>query len=72
MASGCEVDETTLVRIWVFGLGWAWGMGISGRYHLQMTKIDASIALHEKQIGKLKEYKAVLIDGAVTGKIKIV
>jgi type I restriction enzyme, S subunit len=37
----------------------------------QSQKIDASIALQEKQIGKLKEYKAVLIDGAVTGKIKV-
>jgi type I restriction enzyme S subunit len=37
----------------------------------QSQKIDASIALQEKQIVKLKEYKAVLIDGAVTGKIKV-
>lgn len=37
----------------------------------QSTKIDASIALQEKQIDKLKEYKATLIDSVVTGKIKI-
>lgn len=37
----------------------------------QSTKIDASIALHEKQIEKLKEYKATLIDSVVTGKVKI-
>jgi type I restriction enzyme S subunit len=37
----------------------------------QSTKIDTAIALQEKQITKLKEYKAVLIDGAVTGKIKV-
>jgi type I restriction enzyme, S subunit len=37
----------------------------------QSTKIDHAIALQQQQIEKLKEYKAVLIDGAVTGKIKI-
>lgn len=38
----------------------------------QSTKIDQAIALQQTQIEKLKEYKATLIDGAVTGKIKIV
>jgi type I restriction enzyme, S subunit len=33
--------------------------------------IEASIALHERQIEKLKEYRSVLIDSAVTGKIKV-
>ncbi len=37
----------------------------------QSTKIDHAIALQKQQIEKLKEYKAVLIDGAVTGKIKV-
>lgn len=37
----------------------------------QSTKIDKAIALQQKQIDKLKEYKAVLIDSAVTGKIKV-
>lgn len=36
------------------------------------TKIDRAIKHHEKQIEKLKEYKAVLIDSAVTGKIKVI
>jgi type I restriction enzyme S subunit len=35
------------------------------------TKIDQTIALHQTQIEKLKEYKATLIDSAVTGKIKV-
>jgi len=35
------------------------------------AKIDHAIALQEQQIEKLKEYKAVLIDAAVTGKIKV-
>ncbi|SMO77708.1 type I restriction enzyme, S subunit [Saccharicrinis carchari] len=37
----------------------------------QSTKIDNAISLQEKQIEKLKEYKSVLIDSAVTGKIKV-
>jgi type I restriction enzyme S subunit len=37
----------------------------------QSTKIDKAIALQQTQIDKLKEYKAVLIDSAVTGKIKV-
>jgi type I restriction enzyme S subunit len=34
-------------------------------------KIDRSINLHLQQIAKLKEYRTVLIDAAVTGKIRI-
>ncbi|WP_309045655.1 restriction endonuclease subunit S [Marinobacter sediminicola] len=35
------------------------------------TKIDGACALLERQITKLKEYKATLINSAVTGKIKV-
>lgn len=35
------------------------------------SKINKAIALQERQIERLKEYKSVLIDGAVTGKIKV-
>lgn len=38
----------------------------------QSAKIDKAITVQEQQIEKLKEYKAVLVDSAVTGKIKIV
>jgi type I restriction enzyme S subunit len=37
----------------------------------QSTKIDKAIVLQQTQIEKLKEYKATLIDSAVTGKIKV-
>ena len=37
----------------------------------QFLKIDQAIALQQTQIEKLKEYKATLIDSAVTGKIKV-
>jgi len=37
----------------------------------QSAKIDQAIALQEQQIEKLKEYKATLIDSAVTGKIMV-
>ena len=35
------------------------------------TKIATAISLKEQEIEKLKEYKATLINSAVTGKIKI-
>ncbi len=35
------------------------------------TKIDQAITLQTQQIEKLKEYKTVLIDAAVTGKIRV-
>ena len=34
-------------------------------------KISTAISLKEKEIEKLKEYKATLINSAVTGKIKV-
>jgi type I restriction enzyme S subunit len=37
----------------------------------QSAKIDQAIFLQQTQIEKLKEYKATLIDSAVTGKIKV-
>ena len=36
------------------------------------TKIEAGIAIKERQIAALKEYKTSLINAAVTGKIKII
>lgn len=35
------------------------------------TKIDTAISLKEQEIDKLKEYKMSLIDGVVTGKVKV-
>jgi len=37
----------------------------------QSAKIDQTISLQQTQIKKLREYKATLIDSAVTGKIKV-
>lgn len=37
----------------------------------QSTKIDKAITLQQQQIEKLKEYKATLINSAVTGKFKV-
>ncbi|MFZ1751806.1 MAG: restriction endonuclease subunit S [Saprospiraceae bacterium] len=37
----------------------------------QSSKFDQSISLKEQEIEKLKEYKATLINSAVTGKIKV-
>lgn len=44
---------------------------ISDFIHSESSKIDQSISLQEQQIEKLREYKATLIDSAVTGKIKV-
>ncbi len=38
----------------------------------QSAKIDKAIDIQQQQIHKLKEYKATLINSAVTGKIKVV
>ncbi|MCQ8213761.1 hypothetical protein NON08_14765 [Cetobacterium somerae] len=37
----------------------------------ESKKIDNVVSLQYKQIQKLKEYKEILIDNAVTGKIKV-
>jgi type I restriction enzyme, S subunit len=37
----------------------------------ESVKIDKAVELQQKQIEKLKEYKATLINSAVTGKIKV-
>tara|TARA_R110002050_G_scaffold158249_1_gene287508 strand:+ start:5985 stop:6197 length:213 start_codon:yes stop_codon:yes gene_type:complete len=42
---------------------------ISLKIKAENYKIDESISLQQTQIKKLKEYKATLIDSAVTGKI---
>jgi type I restriction enzyme S subunit len=36
------------------------------------TKIETAIAIKERQIAALKEYKTSLINAAVTGKIKVI
>ena len=44
---------------------------ILDKYNINGTKIDKAITLQQKQIEKLKEYKATLIDSVVTGKVKV-
>jgi len=44
---------------------------ISDHINTQSEKIYTAISLKEKEIEKLKEYKSVLINEAVTGKIKV-
>ena len=36
------------------------------------TKIATAISLKEQEIEKLKEYKMSLIDGVVTGKVRVI
>lgn len=44
---------------------------ILSHIHTQSAKIDKAIAIQAQMIEKLKEYKATLINAAVTGKIKV-
>ncbi|WP_421872999.1 restriction endonuclease subunit S [Marinoscillum sp.] len=44
---------------------------ISDFIHSESSKIDQSISFQEQQIEKLREYKATLIDSAVTGKVMV-
>lgn len=44
---------------------------IAAHIEAQSAKIDKAIAIQEQQIEKLKELKSTLIDGAVTGKIRV-
>ena len=42
------------------------------RFNRDSKRFDSAISLKEQEIEKLKEYKATLINSAVTGKIKVV
>jgi len=44
---------------------------ISNYIELISTKISTAMSLKEKEIDKSKEYQSVLINAAVSGKIKI-
>ncbi len=44
---------------------------IVNHIQIQSDKIDKTIAIQKQMIDKLKEYKATLINSAVTGKIKV-
>jgi type I restriction enzyme S subunit len=46
-------------------------LAIYNHIQTQSTKIDKAITIQEQMIEKLKEYKATLINSAVTGKIKV-
>jgi type I restriction enzyme S subunit len=46
-------------------------IAISKRIETVTTKIATAIACKQAEIEKLKEYKATLINSAVTGKIKV-
>jgi type I restriction enzyme S subunit len=47
-------------------------LSIIGHIEANNTKIEAGIAIKERQIAALKEYKTSLINAAVTGKIKVI
>lgn len=50
---------------------WEEQTAIVAHIETQSAKIDQAISIQQQQIDKLKEYKATLINSAVTGKIKV-
>lgn len=46
-------------------------IAIVSHIETQSAKIDQAVSIQQQQIDKLKEYKATLINSAVTGKIKV-
>ncbi|MGI2029573.1 hypothetical protein [Endozoicomonas acroporae] len=44
---------------------------IVAHIEIQSTKINKALTHQQQQIERLKEYKAILINSAVTGKIKV-
>lgn len=72
-------SNTTMIKVsqdrfksWIFFIPLLKGQKqISNYIKTQSTKIDKAISLQQQQIKKLKEYKASLINSAVTGKIKV-
>ncbi|PPK78252.1 type I restriction enzyme S subunit [Methylobacter tundripaludum] len=46
-------------------------VAIVAHIETESAKIDQAISIQQQQINKLKEYKATLINSAVTGKIKV-
>jgi type I restriction enzyme S subunit len=46
-------------------------VAIVAHIEIESTKIDRAISLQQQQIDKLKEYKATLINNAVTGKVRV-
>lgn len=44
---------------------------ILDNYHFKNEKIAKAISLKQQEIAKLKEYKTILIDNVVTGKVKV-
>nr|WP_319401751.1 restriction endonuclease subunit S [uncultured Carboxylicivirga sp.] len=65
------INSTDLGKLWVAVPPKEEQTQIVTYIETQSTKIDNAIALQQTQIEKLKEYKAILIDSAVTGKIKV-
>jgi len=51
---------------------WWWQLSTVGRlHHARLDHYNRAVNLLEQQITRLKEYKASLINSAVTGKIKV-
>lgn len=65
------INSTDLSKLWLAVPPSQEQRQIVSYIEAQSTRIDKAICLQQTQIEKLKEYKATLIDSAVTGKIKV-
>lgn len=65
------INSTDLSRLVLFVPSLSEQQQIVSYIETQSFKIDTLIALKEQEIEKLKEYKVSLIDGVVTGKVRV-
>lgn len=66
------INSTDIGRLSVVHCSYEEQKEISAYIENTTTKIATAISIKEQEIEKLKEYKSSLIDGVVTGKVKIV
>ncbi len=65
------INSTDIGRLTVVHCGFGEQKEIVEYIKIATTKIANAISLKEQEIEKLKEYKMSLIDGVVTGKVKV-
>jgi type I restriction enzyme S subunit len=65
------INSTDLSRLFVVHPNTSEQKEISGYIETGSQKIETAISLKQQEIAKLKEYKSSLINGVVTGKVKV-
>jgi len=65
------INSTDLSRLTIVHCGWEEQKEIVSYIETMSSKISTAISFKEKEIERLREYKATLINSVVTGKVKI-